>query len=80
MDLQFFDGERFRDITPPEGGSFGIISGAAETSDGSLWLNAYGGIIHLAPPQVSKLKADNRAEYTALSLTGCSPRERQRYA
>jgi ligand-binding sensor domain-containing protein len=63
--LQFFDGKRFRDITPPEGGSLGIISGAAETSDGSLWLNAYRGIIHLAPPQVSRLKAgENREEYT----------------
>ena len=63
--LQFFDGKRFRDITPPEGGSFGSISGAAETSDGSLWLNAYNGIIHMSPAQVSKLKAgENRTEYT----------------
>jgi len=63
--LQFLDGERFRDISLPDGGTFGSISGVAETSDGSLWLNAYNGIIHVSPAQVSKLKAgENRAEYT----------------
>jgi signal transduction histidine kinase len=63
--LQFFDGQHFRDITPAGGGSFGSVSGVLETSDGSLWLNSFVGIVRFAPAAVSKLKAGaTTAEYS----------------
>jgi signal transduction histidine kinase/ligand-binding sensor domain-containing protein len=62
--LQFFDGQHFRDIIPAGGGAFGSVSGVLETSDGSLWLNSFGGLVRIAPAAVSKLKAGaTTAEY-----------------
>ena len=55
--LQWFDGQRFRDIAPAGGESFGSVSGVLETSDGSLWLNAYRGIVRISQASVSKVKA-----------------------
>jgi len=63
--LQFFDGQHFREIIPAGGRSFGSVSGVWETSDGSLWLNSFGGIVRIAPAAVSKLKAGATAtEYS----------------
>ena len=58
--LQLFDGQHFRDIAPADGDTFGSVSGLAETPEGSLWLNAVNGIVRIAPPAVSKLKAGGR--------------------
>lgn len=78
--LQFFDGQHFRNITPAGGGSFGSVSGVLETSDGSLWLNSFGGIVRIAPAAVSKLKAGaTTAEYSVFdALDGLPGATQQR--
>ena len=72
--LQLLDGQRLRDIAPAGGVPFGSVSGVLETSDGNLWLNAYSGIIHIAPLQVAKLRAGaSTTEYSLFDVNDGLP-------
>lgn len=51
--LMFFDGARFRPLTPV-GGSIRGITGIVETASGELWLNGADGITRLAMAEVRR--------------------------
>ena len=65
--LQFFDGKHFHDVAPDGGATFGSVSGVLLARDGSLWLNAYRGIIRIPPSAVSRLMSGaTSTEYLVL--------------
>jgi len=52
--LAFFDGSRFQSLVPEDAATLGPVWAIEETSDGSLWLCAVRGVVHVAAQEVAR--------------------------
>ncbi len=57
--LGLLRGPRLTAVLPYDAPVFGSVSGIVEADDGSLWLNEYRGILHVAPSEVSAILQDS---------------------
>ena len=58
LGLQRFNGGRFYTINPIDRDWFRGITGIVETTNGDLWLNGLGGVVHLRRAEIAKGLAD----------------------
>jgi signal transduction histidine kinase/ligand-binding sensor domain-containing protein len=58
LGLMFFSKGHFRRVIVAAGEPLGAVSGIIETSDGGLWLNEMGGIVHIPPEETRQFIAD----------------------
>ena len=67
LGLEFFDGNRFKPVTPADGSAFGGISGIVLDPGSGLWFGENRGIIHLREAQLRQL-ASGKVEFEAFGL------------
>lgn len=65
--LDFFDGSRFRPVTPSDGGAFGSIAGIVADPDDGLWFSEKRGVIHIPEAQLQQLDS-GKVEFESFGL------------